>query len=63
MVSSFVGGVPALPFFILGGFMSTAEILGWARSILDSYGVTQIITVMLIVSAAFYVYRRFFDKD
>lgn len=43
--------------------MSIEQILGYARSIMDSYGLTTVIQVIVIVVVAFYVYNRFFNKD
>lgn len=43
--------------------MSIEQILGYARSILDSYGLTPVIQVIVIVVIAFFVYNRFFNKD
>lgn len=42
---------------------SIAEILGYARAILDSFGLTPFITAFLFISAAAYVYNRFISKD
>lgn len=43
--------------------MSIEQILGYARSIMDSYGLTTVIQVIVICGVAFYVYNRFFNKD
>lgn len=42
--------------------MSMELILGYARSILDSYGLTTVIQVSVIVSISVYVYKRFFGN-
>lgn len=42
--------------------MSVSEYLGWARSLLDSLGLTNFITAGVIVLLAAAALKRFFDR-
>jgi hypothetical protein len=43
--------------------MTIEQMLGYARSILDSYGMTTALSVVLLISTAAFVYNRFFNKN
>lgn len=43
--------------------MTVNEILGYARAILDQFGLTTFITVIVLISAAAYVYSAFIRRD
>lgn len=42
--------------------MSVAEYLGWARSLLDSLGITNAVIAIIVISIAAVMLRRFFDR-
>lgn len=42
--------------------MSIAEIFGWTRSFLDSFGLTNFLIAFGILGLATAAYRRFFDR-
>jgi hypothetical protein len=42
--------------------MSVAEALGWARSLMDSLGLTNFIVAGVVVALASAALRRFFDR-
>jgi len=42
--------------------MSVAEYLGWARSLLDSFGLTNAIIAVAVIGIAITLLRRFFDR-
>lgn len=42
--------------------MSVSELLGYAKALLDSYGLTSVITATVIVMLAYTVYKRFFGS-
>lgn len=43
--------------------MSIDEILGWATVILDTFGVRNVISVILLIAVAGWAYDRFIRKD
>lgn len=42
--------------------MDVASLLGWARSLLDSFGLTGALTALVVIGVAFELYRRFTDR-
>lgn len=43
--------------------MTFEQILGYARAVLDSFGLTTAISVIVFVMVAAFIYDRFFRKD
>jgi hypothetical protein len=43
--------------------MTFEQILGYARAVLESFGLTTAISVIVFVSVAVYIYDRFFRRD
>lgn len=43
--------------------MTFEQYLGYARAVLDSFGLTTAITVITFVAVAWYIYNRFFNRD
>ena len=48
-----------MPWVLAAGF-SVSELLGYAKALLDQYGLTNVITAVVVVILAVTVYRRFF---